>query len=83
MQPVTKKQALVFLAIKDGIASGRCPSVREIAAQFGWAADNAAAHHIRALCRKGYLKREPGARGLTILKDIPQPIRDEVKRCTP
>lgn len=47
---------------------GLPPTVREIAAHFGFSSPNAALIHIKALLRKGYLKSTPGrARTLQVV----------------
>jgi repressor LexA len=47
---------------------GLTPTIREIADHFGFNSPNAALLHVRALCRKGYLKTLPGrARSLRII----------------
>lgn len=69
MDELTEKQNEVLAFIRERIAGeGLPPSVREIARRFGYKSPKAAADHIDALIRKGYLARAPGtARGLRVL----------------
>ena len=46
------------------------PTVREIAAQFGLRSPASALRHLKALERKGFLRRRPGtARGIELVKE--------------
>lgn len=55
---LTDRQSAVLVFIRAQIAS-RCkpPTVREIMTHFGWASPNAAASHLGALERKGFIRR--------------------------
>ncbi|MFZ5448797.1 MAG: transcriptional repressor LexA [Thermodesulfobacteriota bacterium] len=72
MKTLTDRQQEV-LAFVEGFCSrqGYPPTVREVAAAFG-IQPRAAADHLAALKRKGYLNREPGvSRGLSLaLKSV-------------
>ncbi|HMO05771.1 MAG TPA: transcriptional repressor LexA [Kiritimatiellia bacterium] len=66
---LTDKQAAV-LAFVEGWAArhGVPPTVREVAAHFGFRSPRAAADHLDALVRKGALRRTPNtARGLRVV----------------
>ncbi len=67
MKPLTERQRLVLAFIEDFCRrQGYPPTVREVAAHFG-VQPRAAADHLAALKRKGYLHREPGlSRGLAL-----------------
>ena len=68
MKTLTAKQQAVLTFVEDYFQQqGYPPTVREVAAHFG-IQPRAAADHLAALKRKGYLHREPGrSRGLTLL----------------
>lgn len=71
MKPLTEKQQAV-LAFVEGFSRhrGYPPTVREVAAHFG-VQPRAAADHLAALKRKGYLHREPGrSRGLSLVSRL-------------
>jgi repressor LexA len=58
---LTQIQRQVFEFVRDKLASGdSAPTVREIAAKFGWSSKRAAECHIEALVRKGWLTSQPG-----------------------
>ena len=67
---LTKRQRQVLEFISEFQAEhGYPPTVREVAAQFGFRSPRAAHDHIKALQRKGYLKHEPGRpRALSLIK---------------
>ncbi|MBM4276202.1 MAG: repressor LexA [Deltaproteobacteria bacterium] len=67
MKPLTDRQRQVLAFVEEFVArQGYPPTVREVAARFG-IQPRAAADHLAALKRKGYLHREPGrSRGLTL-----------------
>lgn len=55
---LTKRQAKVFAYIRETITErGYGPTVREIAEEFGIASPNGAMAHIRALVKKGVIRR--------------------------
>ena len=68
MKTLTAKQQAVLTFVEDYFQQqGYPPTVREVAAHFG-IQPRAAADHLAALKRKGYLHREPGrSRGLTLV----------------
>ena len=67
MKPLTEKQRVVLAFVEDFCRrQGYPPTVREVAAHFG-VQPRAAADHLAALKKKGYLHREPGlSRGLSL-----------------
>lgn len=70
MNELTQRQSEVLDAIvlykeKPGFP----PTMAELAGLIGCASPNAAAEHVKALKRKGYISIAPGAaRGITIVK---------------
>ena len=64
---LTDQQAKVLAWITANIAL-YSPTVREIAAEFGFKSPNGVECHLRALERKGYLKRHGTARGIEVLR---------------
>jgi repressor LexA len=74
-EPLTprQKQVLDYLQHRESLGKSP-PSVREVAAHFGFASPRAAALHIDALVQKGALLRDPRkARSLRLTSDVPQP----------
>ena len=58
---MTKAQRRVLEFIQAELQAGRpAPTLREIAGQFGFAGHRAAAAHLEALKRKGFLESDPG-----------------------
>lgn len=72
MKPLTEKQKSVLAFVEEFCGrQGYPPTVREVAARFG-IQPRAAADHLAALKRKGYLHREPGlSRGLALFPRAP------------
>jgi len=72
MTALTKAQYRVLDFIQIETGAGRpVPTLREIAAQFGFAGHRAAACHLEALKRKGFIKSEPGkARSLRVTSPL-------------
>jgi repressor LexA len=68
MKPLTAEQQKVFDYVVDfQHRNGMPPTVREIAAHFGYRSPNAAGQHLRLIERKGYLRRRAHrARGLHV-----------------
>ncbi len=57
---LTNRQAQVLEFIKDFLAAhGYPPTVREVAAHFGFKSPRAAHDHMKALQRKGYIRSAP------------------------
>ncbi len=65
---LTERQQEVLDFLTDTMArGGRPPTLREIAAHFGWASDNAARQHLRLLRQKGVIAYDEGvARGIRL-----------------
>ncbi len=74
MKPLTDRQRLVLSFVEEFCRlKGYPPTVREVAAHFG-IQPRAAADHLAALKKKGYLRREPGrSRGLALLSRLEEP----------
>jgi len=74
-----QQQVLAFIQLTQQ-RHGFCPSLREIAAHFGFRSMKAAADHVRALLRKGVLTQRPRqARSLSVvspLQQLRQPVVD-------
>ncbi|MSU21719.1 MAG: repressor LexA [Pedosphaera sp.] len=68
MSDLTPAQQQVLDFIQAEVSAGRLiPTLREIAAKFGYRGHRAAAFHLETLKRKGLIKSEPGkARGLRL-----------------
>ncbi len=77
MAKLTARQAEVLEFIETARdAEGAPPSLREIAARFGFRSPNAARDHVRALERKGALTTRPGrARGIGAGPGRPRTVR--------
>src|SRR5262245_21940265 len=59
MQPLTDRQEMILQFIRDSIRErGYPPTLREIGAKMGIRSTNGVSDHLRALERKGYLRRE-------------------------
>ena len=72
MTDLTRAQQRVLDFIQAEAGAGRpSPTLREIAGRFGFKAHRAAACHLEALKRKGFLSSEPGrARSLRITSPL-------------
>ncbi|MGB8991712.1 MAG: transcriptional repressor LexA [Desulfobaccales bacterium] len=75
MKPLTDRQQAVLTFVEEFCERrGYPPTVREVAARFA-IQPRAAADHLAALKRKGYLHREPGlSRGLSLAFRSPRPV---------
>ena len=79
MADLSKMQEAIRGFIASELAEGRpCPSHREIASQFGFASSNAAACHVEALIKKGFLIAASGKARSLRLADSHRPIRRPV-----
>lgn len=82
---LTKRQSEVLNTIKDYQSRlGFPPTVKELAELIGVSSPNAAAEHVKALKKKGYISIAPGAaRGISLIeqkpKRIPLGLNDQVK----
>ena len=76
MDALTDIQRRVFDFVRGKLVAGRpAPTLREVAAEFGWRSKRAAECHIEALIRKGWLASDPGkARSLRLI-DVAQVVR--------
>src|SRR5437016_4229607 len=72
MQQLTRAQQRILDFVQDELRSGRpVPTLREIAGQFNFQSHRAAACHLEAIKRKGFLESEPGkARSLRITSPL-------------
>ena len=72
MTGLTKAQRRVLDFVQTEMYSGRpVPTLREIAARFGFKGHRAAAAHLDALKRKGFVESEPGkARALRVISPL-------------
>ena len=72
MTGLTKRQRQVFEFVHSAQQAGEsAPTLREIAAHFGFKSSRAAADHLDALKRKGFLESEPGkARALRVTSPL-------------
>lgn len=64
--PLSETEAAALAAFSEAAATGRPPSVREVARRTGAASSRTAFRRLAALEAKGYLAREAGARGLRL-----------------
>jgi repressor LexA len=81
MDELTPRQRQVLEFVQSALQSGHpAPTLREIAAHFGFGSSRAAADHLDALKRKGVLEALPGkARALRIrtpLSNLRKPVVD-------
>ena len=69
LTPITDRQHDVLAFVIEHIeAHGYAPTVREVAARFGWRSTRTAGGHLHDLARKGALHITPGvARGIRVL----------------
>ena len=79
MTELTRAQQRVLDFIQAELQSGRpIPTLREIAGRFGFRSHRAAACHLEALKRKGFIESEPGkARSLRVTSPL-QKLRKRV-----
>jgi len=81
MTELTRRQRQVLDFVQKSTQDGRpAPTLREIAAHFGFASTRAAADHLAALKRKGALESEPGKarslRPVSALQSLRRPVVD-------
>ena len=72
MTELTDMQREVFDFVREKLVAGQpAPTTREIAAKFGWSSKRAAACHLEAIIRKGWLTAEAGkARSLRLVDSL-------------
>jgi repressor LexA len=87
---LTPRQRRVLEVIRDWVERfGYPPSVREIGDAVGLTSTSSVAHQLRALERKGYLRRDPnrpravGVRPAETVPEAPEPTAEESGRPTP
>ena len=73
MTELTDTQRRVFDFVREKLLSGQsAPSLRELCEAFGWSSSRAAACHIEAIIRKGWLAADAGkARSLRLMNSLP------------
>jgi len=65
--PAGQTRAKVFRFVRDRLAGGHPPTVREVMEAFGFRSPQTAREHLDALVESGYLEKEPGvARGFRL-----------------
>jgi repressor LexA len=65
--PAGQTREKVFRFVRDRLASGRPPTVREVMEAFGFRSPQTAREHLDTLLEEGRLKKEPGvARGFRL-----------------
>ena len=76
MTPLTAVQQRVYDFVREELQSGhQAPSVREIAAHFGWTSTRAAADHIERLIAGGWLISQPRkGRSLQLVQKVETPL---------
>jgi repressor LexA len=81
MPELTDIQHQVFDFVQGRLVSGEpAPTLREVAAKFGWSSKRAAACHIEAIVRKGWLVSEAGkARSLRLANVVKSASRRVVE----
>jgi len=77
MTELTDTQRRIFDFVREQLLSGHsAPSLRELCDKFGWSSSRAAACHIEAIVRKGWLITEPGkARSLRLARAMKSAVR--------
>ncbi len=80
MAELTKRQKHVWDFIQEKIQTdGLAPTIREIAAHFGFHSPNAALLHVKSLREKGYLTSLPGRARSLQAQDPNQPARSRAR----
>src|SRR6476469_1286226 len=79
MADLTKRQQQVLEFVQKALQSGQpSPTLREIAAHFGFNSTRAAADHLDALKRKGMLEAAPGKARALRLRSPLQSLRRSI-----
>src|SRR6185503_649529 len=79
MDDLTDIQGRVFKFVRDKLVAGRpAPTMREVAAKFGWSSKRAAECHFETLIRKGWLASERGKARSLRLKNVTEAVRRAV-----
>ena len=80
MEELTKKQKEILEFIKKTIfKKGVSPTFREIMQFFGFKSIRTVQDHIKALERKGYIKKDPNKSRSIILDDFSKTLKDIVR----
>lgn len=66
---LTARQRDIFNFIKQRISGGLPPTVREIMERLEFTSPNGAMCHLRALAKKGFIKRDNKARSIRLVGD--------------
>ena len=78
IEPTPKQQQIMGFVESEAQAGRPAPTLREIAARFGFRSHRAAACHLEALKRKGFIESEPGkVRALRVVTPL-QKLRSRV-----
>jgi repressor LexA len=79
MIKLTETQRRVFDFVRDALLEGGpAPTMREISERFRWSSKRAAACHLEAIIRKGWLTSEPGKARSLRLSDSARPRRQGI-----
>ena len=79
MIELTETQRRVFDFVRDTLSEGSpAPTTREISKRFRWSSKRAAACHLEAIIRKGWLTSEPGKARSLRLSDSLRPRRQGI-----
>ncbi len=80
MNRLTQAQQNIFDFVREGLTAGRPgPTLREIAQRFGFRSHRAAACHLEAIKRKGFLESDRSkARSLRLVHDSKSGRRPEI-----
>ena len=80
MEELTRKQKEILEFIKKTIfKKGVSPTFREIMQFFGFKSIKTVQDHIKALERKGYIKKDPNKSRSIILEDFSKTLKDTVR----
>lgn len=81
MSPLTHRQRAIYdFVVRQVRRNGIPPTLMEIADAFGLSSAAGVADHLKAIERKGYIRRRPGAsRGIELARDrAPNPARRSI-----
>jgi repressor LexA len=85
MEKLTPRQREILDFIRNSLeVFGAPPTRAEIAGAFGFASNNAAEEHLKALAKKGVIVLEPGsARGIRLVEQLGLPLIGSVAAGSP
>ncbi len=88
MKNLTQTQQKILDFIIDKKAEGKIPTLAEVAEHFGYRNRSTVQQHLKAIERKGYIRRNPKiSRGIELLTEdkffIPRPVLGEVAAGNP